>query len=285
MDPKLTVFDLSSGAPLYRFGHDGQGPGEFRYVVGIRGLPGQPAAARVYDTLNRRINWIEFPEDGGKVGATVRRELPFRLDVYIESLTEFGEGYLSSGFWGPSFSLLELDSAGVGRSRRWTPPAVSRGELDHEDGLRHVNKNHLAVHPDGSRAMLLYQEVNHVVAVDLSEGRYRAFRGPRETTPAFEVRPEGFGFLPEHVQSYFGADATEQYVYGLFCGCEWGDPEVRQTLPTTVHVFRWDGTFVTELQLDRGAITIEVQADDSRLWAFVPEPVPRVGEWLLPPDL
>lgn len=111
-----------------------------------------------------------------------------------------------------------------------------------------------------------------------------SIRGPRPTTAKYRISSDDrFFWDPQGQMAYTGIQATSRYVYAMFCGCrEADDPDQRSQ---RVHVFRWNGDFVSEIQLDRRVTAFAVSPDDSFLYGSITEPHPAVGEWRLPAAL
>jgi len=288
MVPRLVLVDLVSGEVARRFGNSGQGPGEFAFPRSLAAVEAGAQGAvgfRVYDPQNRRLSWYRFAEGEEP---RLEREETVRVDALIQHLHGRGgqPGYVGSGLFGESHALIELDTLMEVQRRIWIPPAVGPRELDHGGGLIDLNLAHLAVRPGSSQAVVVYQEVNHIVFVDLEHGTFHVSSGPSATRPVYEVRDGNFGFVRgEHEMAYVGVEATGRYVYALFCGCAFDVRAGERSLPHEVHVFDWRGNVVAALRLDRRVTAIEPSSDDTVLWAYFEEPIPLVGEWRLPARL
>jgi hypothetical protein len=73
-------------------------------------------------------------------------------------------------------------------------------------------------------------------------------------------------------------DATDRYVYALFCGCKPG----QGSLPAMLHVYDWNGNFVAEFAFDQEVTALDVSDDDQVIYATYEQPYPGLGEWRLP---
>lgn len=275
VSPHLAIYRRSTGELHTRLGRDGQGPGEFKDPAGTFVVSEDPAQVWVYDFQNRRFTLIGLDASGE---AMIKEELPLNVGASLENPVWINGRIVSNGLF-PDYTLLVADSSGKPISRVIAGPPVIK-DVAHVPGARQANRNFLAVDPNGQRFALAYQFASRIDFFDAEGGRYGSVNGPRETSARYHIDQNGrFQWEPDNEAAYWIADATENYVYALFCGCEIVEGN---ELPTRLHIFKWNGDFVGELAFDRPLSAFSVSRDDTVIYGAYEDPYPGLGEWRLP---
>lgn len=272
----LIVVDRFSGAVENRFGRHGEGPGEFRDPRWTHHHAADANLAWVYDYSLRRLALVRLD-----VNVRDRLVRTLRLDQgpYMSEPVLLGGRFVSNGYF-VSHTLTVADT-------QWSSLTHFAGEsLAIATGAdpmfrTRLNRTRTAVDPAHSRLVLVFQSANRIDIFD-SELRHRgSVTGPRDVKLGLRTieTPRGptTRWSDENELAYVGADATNELIFALFCGdCGAG------ALPRRVHVFTWEGRFVTELVLDRAVETIAVSADGLTLYGSIDEPYPAIAAWALP---
>ncbi len=272
--PHNAVVDVRSGDILGRFGRDGQGPGEFRDASWSLPLTTHSGMAWLYDFKNHRLSLVSLhaPDHGRVV-----RELALAGTGDLERPIQVGDRIISNGLFA-NHTLALFDTMGRLVSRIAVTPPFTKGDISHGTGRFMLNRNFLAAHPRKDRIALAYQFDNRLDILTATGSLLRSVRGPVRVTPRFHVKGDRFFWEDGNEMAYADVDASNQYVYALFCGCRLG-----QEQPSSrVHVFRWDGDYVGEILLDRVVRTINVTPNDTLLYGAVDDPYPQVSQWRLP---
>jgi hypothetical protein len=278
MSKHLALVDLGSGAILSRTGRDGEGPGEFRDPGTFLAQEGSPNSTWVYDFQNRRLALISIREGRELV---VEAGRPFDAGASIEQPIRSGTRVLANGLF-PDYTLVVLDSTGKPQQRIAADQPFPPSRISHAVGRRLLNRSYLAADPTGQRLALAYQWASRIDFFSGDGSRRGSVAGPRQTEARYTIRGTRYFWDPEGAMAYTALRATDNFVYALFCGCrEADDPDQRSQ---RLHVFRWNGDFVREIQLDRKVTAFAVTPDDSLLYAAVTEPHTAIGEWALPRD-
>ena len=143
--------------------------------------------------------------------------------------------------------------------------------------------NFLASHPSGKRFALAYYHVNRLDLFSAGGVRYATVSGPRPTSTSFSQSGGRLVFGDSATSAYWAIEATDQYLYALFCGCPTnrtvGEPTVER--PRTIHVFDWNGHLVRELVFDRPVVKMALDGE-SLVYAGIESPIPEVGEFPIP---
>lgn len=280
MSKHLALIDLGTGTVRARIGGDGEGPGEFRDPGAFMVESTSPPRAWVYDFQNRRLSLLAATPAGE---LSIERSRPFNVGESIEQPLRLGDRYVANGLF-PDYTLLVLDSAAAPVRRIEAEQPFPARTMPHVIGRRLLNRSYLTGDPAGQRLALAYQWASRIDFFSPDGGRLGSVGGPRTTTARYRVGSgDRFFWDPQGQMAYTGIQSTGRYVYAMFCGCrEADDPDQRSQ---RLHVFRWNGDFVTEIQLDRRVTAFAVSPDDAFLYASVTEPHPAVGEWRLPAAL
>ena len=188
-----------------------------------------------------------------------------------------GPRYFANGLF-PDFTLLVTDTLGQPQSRIVADPPFTPRDAPDMNGRRLLNRNFMAANPGDGRFVLAYQFRSRLDFFTPDGERYGRISGPRATRPSFGMRNGRFAWNDDNEMAFQGVAASRNYVYALFCGCSIEE----QRTSSVVQVFRWNGDFVAELQLDRPVLEIAVD-EDRTLYGAAEEPYPGVAEWALPP--
>ena len=274
MGEHLVVLDRATGAVRRRAGRNGEGPGEFRDPFWAIPASDASPSAWIYDFQNRRLTRFDLEGDAPPATWPTRA-----LNVGLALTSPFWtrRGMVSGGLF-PDFTLLMMDSAGTPRERVVLEPPFGERQMRSLDGRIMLNRSFLAVPPSGERMAVVYQFAPRIDFLTPDGERYGTIRGPRPSRASFGMQAKRFVWKQDNEMAYWGAYATDRFLYLLWCGCRIDE----ERLPSMVHVFRWNGEFVRELALDREVMELAVSPDDAVLYAGVELPYPAVGEWHLP---
>lgn len=231
-----------------------------------------PPQAWLYDFKNHRFSLIEIAGDGE---ARILEEMRINAGD-IESLVWSGGRLIANGVF-VDHTLVHIDRSGNVLSRIAVPPPFTEREVGQPAGRMQLNRSYLAADPIGRRVALVYQFGNRIDFLGPAGELFGSVNGPRKTTARFRVENGRFFWAEGNAMAYHGAAASANYVYALFCGCQMDEDRP----PSRIHVFRWNGDFVTELQLDRPLRSFNVTQDDSLLYGSFDVPFPMIGEWQL----
>jgi hypothetical protein len=276
MSKHVALLDLGTGAVLKRAGGDGEGPGEFRSPAWFFAEPAAPTQVWLYDFSNRRRTLVAT---GSGDDLKVRESKPMDVGASLERPIRLGTRIVANGLF-TDYTLLVMDSTGTPRERIVADQPFPATRIAHAVGRRLLNRSYMDAAPSGERVALAYQWESRIDVFGPDGRRVGSVPGPRPTEAKYQVRDKRFFWDPQGEMAYTDVRATDRYIYALFCGCKEADDSDQRS--QRVHVFRWNGDFVTELQLDRRVTVFAVPNDDSVLYAAVSEPYPAVGEWRLP---
>jgi hypothetical protein len=278
--PRFALVDLARDSIAFRFGQEGEGPGEFRAPVWTMVDSDSAARVWIYDSGTRRFTLVGLDaSDQVQILDNVMfnpQEFP-RQPVFTDS------GYITNGVFA-DFTLLITDTAANELARVTVDPPFTLDEVPHPGGLRTINANRMAVRPGTNELALLYLHSPRIDFFTAAGAHRGTVRAPRNITTRFEIQGEGFRWGRDDQTAFMSVFGTQRYVYGFFCGCT--IPEQREgKVPSIVQIYRWNGDFVCEIALERPIIGLAVSADDSVLYGGVGDPEPAVVEWLLPESL
>lgn len=275
MDPHLSVFDAASGRLVQRIGRHGKGPREMQDPLWFQPDSADPARAWVYDFAARRFSLL----DPANERRPVVREVSLDAGVSLMNPVWNGDRIIANGLL-PDYTLLVVDGDGRPVERLAADPPFTERQMPHATGRRLLNRSFLAANPSRTRLALAYQWKSRIDFFTVGGERVGSIPGPRQTRPVFHVANNRFFWGPddENEMAYWAVDATDRYVYALFCGCLAG----KGHMPALLHVFDWSGNFVAEIALDRQLTSLDVSDDDRVLYATFEAPHPGVGEWTLP---
>lgn len=277
--PFLKVLDRSTRAVVGTYGPRGEGPEEFQAPTSLFLDPDERGLLTVYDFSNQRLNFFDIGERAPWL--SFRDELPFRIDFGLVGLQPVPGGYMGIGRFA-DFTLLEIDEGG-GEGRRLVaaPPFDSTDVGGESRFARSLNDARMA--GAGKRVAVAYRMTALLDLIDLEAGSFKRLVGPHPVETRFEVNEDGLFLDDANEMAYVDIAASPQYVFALFDGRTRAMRQNRDAGgPRILHVFDWDGQFIVELTLDRGATALAVSDDARILWTGVSEPYPQVAEWVLP---
>lgn len=279
MTKHIAVIDRESGRIEAHVGGHGKGPREFLNPNWFRVESESPARVWAYDFQNRRETLLKLDEPEASIVGDVRRlEAGQALDRPIRAQGRI----LSSGLF-VDYTLLQMDTLGKPLARLVSDPPFKERHMPVRAGRRILNRGFLDADPAGRRLAMAYQWTSRIDFFTADGTRLGSVQGPRPTTPRYRHRDNLFFYDEAAEMAYTSLRATDRYVYALFCGTD-GKTKAPQ-LGNRVHVFRWNGDFVAELQLDQPVLEFAVSDDDRTLYASTVDPYPVVGEWRLPAEL
>lgn len=286
LNPAVHVIDPVRAQYLGSYGRSGDGPGEFRdpeqVVVGASSTPGE---AWILDGGLQRLTRLSLadieaglgddpvtvPWEGSNAGALVRAPdgrwfaggwiTDGRVARHNEDLTYDRTivGFPASTEEAPGTTLPQAYES-------WVVADPAGGRLAAATLLGGL----LEIFDYEGRA-ITRAEVPEPFQPVWAQGRSRSGRGVMAVSP--ETR---YGFTD--------LAATGSYIYGLFSGrrvAEDGTPWTSRE----VQVYKWDGTLVETVHLERAVEAIAIDASDMWLYAAGLEPTPWVGRFRLPPSL
>lgn len=275
--PHLALIDRETGDVIHHFGSEGAGPTEFQDPVAVSTVSRRWQEAWIYDMQNRRMSLLGIDSTGLP---SIRDEFSVIPDEPIHRVW-WQDGYLLGSGAYADYTLVMLNRTGDNILRKIAAdPPFSKDDIGHFTGRRLLNLSRLVTAPSVDRFVLAYQWANRLDFFTKDGNRYGTLTGPRRTTTAYHVDPETnrFHWDERNQMSYVAGDATERFIYLLFCGfCT----EEQQT-PDIVHVFTWTGEFVKELALDKPAGVIAVEGDTLLIGSYMYKGrYPMLGEWRL----
>ncbi|MGD8727975.1 MAG: hypothetical protein PVH40_10040 [Gemmatimonadales bacterium] len=277
--PHFTVLDRMTGEVVARFGRAGAGPREFKFLGSM--IPESEAPPRFWtsDRFNRRAQlWeIRGPED-----VAVLHTVRYEGDRPLVHLVFTDRGLLVGGGF-PDATFVETDSTGAEPFRLVGTPPFGQGAFPVPSAYSTINYYFLTADPRRERLALAYRNTSRLDTYSI-DGELRAsWRGPR-SVPAPTATEGRDGRLQLDTRAlwnaYYAVSATDQHVYATYCGCsmaEW----TAGSGPRLVHVFRWDGEFIMELDVGQQVTAIAV-VGDSLLYGARRDPYPMILEWQLP---
>jgi hypothetical protein len=279
LPPHLKVVDLATGEVIGAIGRAGQGPGEFRVATSLFVRSREPPEVGVYDYQNQRITHVRFEGEAFRPTAVGGRKLLNGMG--LKGLIPYRDGYVSTGLF-PDYTLVRLDSAGRPAARLVADPPFGPEDLGGSRlfaGL--MNTAEMAAGPAGTVAVA-YEEEAIVDLVDLDAGSYRRVRGPEPVETEYEIRDGRLHTGEGNERAYSLITASDEVVLAGFLGDDFQTDRYGQK-PVRIHVFDWRGRYLAELELDRAVTALRLSPDGSTLWGAYADPVPRIGEWSLPP--
>ena len=289
-NPYLSVLDLSSGAIVGRFGAAGSDRQSFETPFDISLDARDSLSVWVYDYRRLRMVLVDVAQPGA---ARLTRDLfldvpqPKNRPMDLPAEPRWLGGKLVAAGYFLDFTLSTFDAHGNSLAHIAFPAPFTPRLLPNDAGRQMMNSASIAVSPSGNRLVVAYHFTSRLDFVDSAERLYRSVEGPHEILPSLNVPlSEGPGFRQEAStqMAYASVQATQNYVYAMFCGCT----RSSDTRPTRLEVWKWDGSFVAEYILDHQVEAFTVSSDGSRLWGAFPEPAPQgtyratIGEWHLP---
>jgi hypothetical protein len=272
----VAVVNRGSGVVEKRLGRHGEGPGEFRDPRWTHRHPASPNLAWVYDYSLRRMTLVRL--DGEQREWLVRT---VRLDQgpYLSEPVMLGKHFVSNGYF-VDHTLTVADTQWQTLTHLAGEPISLAQSADPLFRTR-VSRSRIAVDPAHSRLVLAYQSANRLDIFDSNLQRRGTVAGPRTISTSVRTLQTSRGRVMRWGEgnelAYVSVDASREHIFALFCGkCDATTP------PRLVHVFNWDGLFVSELVLDRPVETIAVSSDGDTLYGATGEPYPAIAAWAVP---
>jgi len=118
------------------------------------------------------------------------------------------------------------------------------------------------------------------------QGLLHLVRGPGVHDPKYSVYGDNegnswLGLEDETIIGYLSVDATDKYIFALYCGRTW---EQSTAIPWgyQVIVFDWSGILHALLEIKNGAIHIGVSSNGRDLYAIYHSPAPLILHYELP---
>lgn len=276
IDPHLVVIDRNSGLITERFGRHGRGPGEFLRPYWIS--PDTDRGAWIFDVQLARLTRVDLRARP----ARITRETNFMTGVMISSPIVLDSSIIAGAFLADE-ALVRFGLDGGAPQPIAVDQPFDAESIPQYNPRRILNRSHLAVNPSRTHLALAYQSASRIDFYTLSGQRYGTVSGPRPSRPSYRIVRNGETISTDatHVQAYVAVDATDSFVFALFQGRPKGD----SLRPDRIHVFGWNGQFMSELALDQHVYRIAVSPDGAILYGMVGEPYPSVVEWPLPEAL
>lgn len=267
-DSVLHLFRLDDGALRQSLGRRGRGPGEFSsaWSLSYDHLSGE---AWVYDVSLARVTGIVFP-DGGTEPARATQSIQLAAGGLATGAAWLDSTRLLMPGFFPGTRLAVFDRSGhrVG--------GIGRSFSDRPTRYPQVSQARLALHPDGSLAVLADRFRAAIELIDLEQATTTIVQGPvalphRSATPGLDD------------VAYVDVAANSRSIFGLFSGRSYATFGRRTGFGDCIHVFGWDGTFEKAFRLDGDVIAIALSDDGSALYALRHEPRPALVRFDLPP--
>ena len=154
--------------------------------------------------------------------------------------------------------------------------------------VQHAYRGNLKADPAGSRLVLANRHAGFLEVFSSDGESIRRIDGPFSFDPVFEVKLGQRGPSLATGESlrfgYVDVAATSDRIYALFSGrTRAGHPD-DAVYGREVHVFDWDGTLQSVLQLDADAMAIAVDPQRGRLLTVRHLPSPAVLSYELRPE-
>lgn len=278
-DEAIHVIDGRTGHVVNRIAPRGDGPGEVRSPWTLFRDASDPTRVWTFDLIRRHFTlWdILAPPNA----AAVRRInytgplAPASRPIYTRSGTltiDLHSGHTAALYDSAGSSVVAKAGAPPFDSSAYRGHALA----DNSFALADVNDYFPVLHPTQERMALLYRRATRMDVITVAE-HLLVDKGPADTL-APPTLGQGQAEFEAHAN---GQSATERFVYSVFCGC---DPRGRRASDRghVIRVYDWNGNRVADYRLDRYVSTIAVSPNDSILYGAVEDPVPLIGEWILP---
>ncbi len=261
-EPRIHLVDLNSGALIRSTGRVGEGPGDFQSTANFGWRPGDTTGLWILDPTLRRITQLHSS------GTIALRVLRLEAPSTPTSFAWLDSVHMVGVSRGDSVRLMLFDSAGRVRSHSPGPPfgpdsVPRRAQLLLAAGARVCSE------AGGASFGIVYYAVGRV-EIYHSDLSFRTMaKVPYASEPLFEYVDSTRTWLPRTPRTYYmDCAGTGQYLYALFTGRRaQAYPDGGDARGRFVHLFRWDGTLVSVIHLDRDAGAIAVQGDSILLTA------------------
>jgi hypothetical protein len=234
-----------------------------------------PPRIWVYDPGNRRFSLWAIGQPGAY---ELLRNFRVNLEGVFHRPFLTADGMIFTRDWGEALLYL-ADSAGRVRRTVGDLPYPTTEYL--YDAT--VNFPLPVADPARRRLALPYMRTNRVDFYEVT-GRYIATSAaPVDVPPLRTARIDGQRRYERPLPVTYGRGAaTARFVYLTYCGCTTAQqPQIYRY----VHVYDWEGMFITSLDLGAPSWAIEVSADDDVLYAVIEDLYPLIVTFGLPPQL
>jgi hypothetical protein len=282
----IHVLDAASGTYVASFGRSGEGPGEFEWPRAVESAGSGSHGFWVFDAALSRLTLVE-PDLWAAQPSSERVTLSIRGPAQVTNVIRIGgDLLLGAGFFSDG-RLGHFDGKGdyTGASG---PLPVSATEAP-PGVLQHAYRGVLKSNPARTRLVFANRHAGFLEIYGSDGEPLRRIDGPYGFEPSFTVRlgEQGPGLATgdDLRFGYVDVATTNDRIYALFSGrTRTGHPE-DVVYGQTVHVFDWDGTFVSILHLDADVMAIAVDEVRTRLLAVRHLPAPAVLSYDLPARL
>ena len=285
LPPYFKVLSRSTGSVTHSFGSHGEGPGELQHPTSVFVSATRPRMIKVYDRPNQRINLY----NGGSAGTPPAwvGELPLRVGASPTGILPYRDAYAGIGLF-TDYTVMVVDSAGRTVERLVTDPPFDPAKTGIRPGVAPL-LGETVFDGHGGRIAVAYRWEPYVDLVDLDARAYRRVIGPEPAPTHFQVRDDGLHLDDDNVAAYQAVSATDRLIFAKFSGLTYAETmeQIRERtgepFQSIVHVFDWRGRYLAEIDTDRDFGYMELSPDHRFLWTEHRDPIPRIGEWPLPP--
>lgn len=290
----LLVADISSAASLHvlrdgrhvgSFGREGKGPGEFSAIRTIQPTP-DGRGVWLYDPGNSRLTLLDLDSVAAGVRNAVRQILVLRSDLLPMNAVRLSDTLIASSGLFTTGRLALFGQAGD--LRRVIGPLPPSREGVPAPVAQHAYTGTLARHPTRPLLALATRHADRLEIYDVQDGVRREGRGPVHFEPRYEVQARGgVPFMATGDDLRFGyvdLAAAGDRLYALFSGRTRAERPGRANFGQQVHVFDWEGTLRSMIDLDEPVLSLAVTPDGRTLYAVRHDPVPAVFRFRLPAE-
>jgi hypothetical protein len=280
--PTVRVLDARTGRGVLEFGHSGDAYAQGGWTLAHTLALGDSVA--LFDATTKTMYVFDVALATGYHGS---RSISFSKDLRLTDVQPLAGGrFLATGFLEKGrYALLDHDGTLL---REFGPLPNGVDDTIQYEVRQQAYLTNLATDPSGMRVVSATQYGDRIEILD-SRGTVSALgERPDGREPIFRVmvgrnKKAFMGQTDSTRLGYLSLATTTQYVYALYSGRARAEGMRRKPhLGTTVRVFDWKGHLVRTFGLDRDAIAIAVDANDSTLFSIAPEPVAVVVKYLLP---
>lgn len=276
--PHLLVVDVTTGRVTDRYGRHGRGPEEYSTPTWLGPVAGSDDQVVVFDRTNRRVDHVRI-DASGKATVLRRSTMPPTVPTYLLALQPVANGFVGGGFIDKG-SLVLIDTL-RGTVTPAGPPLFEEADLPPGVDRGATSWSHVDIASPSQRVAVAFHSANRIDVFSSTGAFQGSMIGPREPSLHFRQSPQAGGRIeraPESEFGYLSGAVTEDFVYGLYSGFSGESARFARL----VHVFSWDGSFVSEFALDRDVFFISVNPQNNRLFGATWEPDATIGEWEIP---
>lgn len=275
----LLIFDLSTGDFLSSAVNKGEGPLEMNRLRSLDFKPNQNSGW-LYDSFQRKI---QFFEGDALTDKMIRLE---DSGFIFEAVMTEGDRIVTAGMHEAGRLAIHSPDGKLVQFLGDDPP----GDPEIPNAVRnHVYQSWLATNSSGNRIVSATWHSDQVDIFDL-QGQLHLIRGPDFHEPKYSVYGDDdgnswMGLEDETIIAYLSVDATDEFIYALYCGktlgwsmstgtgTAWGDQVI---------VFDWNGIPKALMQIEDGALKIGISGDGRDLYAIYYSPTPLILRYELP---